>query len=49
VEAGMTCPMCRTHFDKLFVPQVDKDLQMEIAAAMGDRFEERKAELEEAG
>ena len=26
VEAGMTCPMCRAHFDKLFIPQVDKDL-----------------------
>ena len=27
VAAGMTCPMCRAHFDKLFVPQVDKTLQ----------------------
>ena len=27
VSAGMTCPMCRAHFDKLFVPQVDTQLQ----------------------
>ena len=27
VAAGMTCPMCRAHFDKLFVPQVDTVLQ----------------------
>ena len=49
VEAGMTCPMCRAHFDKLFVPQVDQELQREIAAAMGAEYEERKAELETAG
>ena len=35
VAAGMTCPMCRAHFDKLFVPEVDTQLQEEIAAAMG--------------
>ena len=45
----MTCPMCRAHFDKLFVPQVDIELQREIAAAMGQMFEERKQELEDAG
>ena len=27
VEAGMTCPMCRAHFDKLFIPQIDVELQ----------------------
>ena len=26
VEAGMTCPMCRAHFDKLFVPEIDLEL-----------------------
>ena len=26
VAAGMTCPMCRAHFDKLFVPTVDSQL-----------------------
>ena len=26
VAAGMTCPMCRAHFDKLFVPQIDTQL-----------------------
>ena len=36
VEAGMTCPMCRAHFDKLFIPQIDRELQDEIAAAMGN-------------
>ena len=41
--------MCRAHFDKLFVPQVDIELQREIAAAMGSMFEERKQELEDAG
>ena len=45
----MTCPMCRAHFDKLFIPQIDKDLQAEIAEAMGREFEERKLELEQAG
>ena len=45
----MTCPMCRSHFDKLFVPEVDKDLQDMIALKMGAQFEERKAELEAAG
>ena len=45
----MTCPMCRSHFDKLFVPEVDKDLQDMIALEMGAQFEERKAELEAAG
>ena len=45
----MTCPMCRAHFDRKFIPQVDKDLQLEIAQAMGAQFEERKASLEAAG
>ena len=31
VEAGMTCPMCRAHFDKLFVPEIDLELQAQIA------------------
>ena len=35
IKKGMTCPMCRAHFDKLFIPQVDRELQEEIAAAMG--------------
>ena len=26
IEMGMTCPLCRAHFDKLFVPVVDKDI-----------------------
>ena len=26
VAAGMTCPMCRAHFDKLFVPTIDTGL-----------------------
>ena len=42
VEMGMTCPMCRSHFDNHFVPQVDADLQQEIAEKMGNLFEERK-------
>ena len=42
VAAGMTCPMCRAHFDKLFVPQIDTQLQRQIAAAMGSEYEERK-------
>ena len=42
IGAGMTCPMCRAHFDKLFVPSVDKQLQRQIAAAMGHEYEERK-------
>ena len=45
----MTCPMCRAHFDKLYIPMIDKDLQLEIAEKMGHLFEERKAELEQAG
>ena len=49
VEMGMTCPLCRAHFDKLFVPVVDKDFQKRIAKEMGSEFEERKAELEKAG
>ena len=49
VEMGMTCPMCRSHFDKHFVPQVDADLQQEIAEKMGHLFEERKQELQAAG
>ena len=27
---GMTCPLCRIHFDKLFVPVIDKELQEAI-------------------
>ena len=42
----MTCPLCRAHFDKLFVPVVDKVLQQKIQAQMGKEFEERKEELE---
>ena len=42
VSMGMTCPMCRAHFDKLFVPVVDKELQAKIRDEMGDQFEERK-------
>ena len=41
--------MCRAHFDKLYIPQVDRDLQLEISQRMGLQFEERKAELERAG
>ena len=41
--------MCRAIFDKHFVPQVDLELQEEIARAMGEQFEERKAELEAEG
>ena len=48
-ELGHSCPMCRAHFDKKFVPQIDKDLQLEIAEAMGKQFEERKMSLEQAG
>jgi len=44
----MTCPMCRAHFDKLFVPVVDHELQAQIAFEMGKEYEERKAELEAA-
>ena len=46
---GMTCPLCRAHFDKLFIPAVDKDFQKRIAKEMGSEYEERKAELEKAG
>ena len=49
MKAGIPCPMCRAHFDKLFIPQVDRELQEEIAAAMGAEFEERKAEVIAAG
>ena len=45
----MTCPMCRVHFDKLFVPVIDYELQAAIKAEMGEQFEERKAELEKEG
>lgn len=45
----MTCPMCRAHFDKLFVPQIDTELQDQIAAEMGTQFEERKAALQAEG
>ena len=27
-EMGMTCPLCRAHFDKLFIPVVDRELQL---------------------
>ena len=40
----MACPMCRAHFDKHFIPQIDRDLQEEIAAAMGQQFKDKKAE-----
>ena len=26
IELGLTCPLCRAHFDKLFVPAIDKDV-----------------------
>ena len=26
VAAGMTCPMCRSHFDKNFIPCIDTEL-----------------------
>ena len=48
-QMGMTCPMCRQHFDKLFVPVVDKELQDEIAKVSGSEFEERKAQLQKDG
>ena len=44
-EMGMTCPLCRAHFDKLFIPVVDKALQEQIALEAGYQFEERKAQL----
>ena len=46
---GMTCPLCRVHFEKCFVPVIDKELQAAIKAEMGKEFEERKAELEAEG
>ena len=26
IKSGMTCPMCRAHFDRNFIPSVDKTL-----------------------
>ena len=41
--------MCRSQFDKLFVPSVDKGLQEEIKTMFPDDFEERKDQLSLAG
>jgi transcription initiation factor IIF auxiliary subunit len=45
----MTCPMCRAHFDKNFLPSIDKGLQEEIKEQLGEEFETRKAELMSLG
>ena len=42
---GMVCPMCRAHFDKLFVPLIDKEMQKKIQEDVAELFEERKQEL----
>ena len=41
--------MCRAHFDKLFIPEVNIELQKHIESQMGSEFEERKKELCAAG
>ena len=41
--------MCRAHFDKLFIPEVNLEFQKHIADQMGAQFEERKQELEAEG
>ena len=45
----MVCPLCRAHFDKLFVPVIDRDIQKQISEELKDDFEERKAELVKSG
>ena len=45
----MVCPLCRAHFDKLFVPVIDRDIQKTISEDHKEDFEERKAELLKAG
>ena len=45
VSMGMVCPMCRAHFDKLFVPLIDKEMQKKIQEDVTELFEERKQEL----
>ena len=45
MKNGMCCPLCRAHFDKLFVPQVDTVFQKEIMENAKDAFEARKEKL----
>ena len=44
MNKGMTCPLCRSVFDKLFVPVVDHDLQAKIAIQFEKEFEEAKTD-----
>ena len=41
----MSCPLCRSEFDKLFTPQIDKNMQNEIQANILPEYEERKMQL----
>ena len=47
MKNGNSCPMCRQTFDKLFVPQVDKQMQSEISAEFTSEFELQKKALKE--
>ncbi len=46
---GMVCPLCRAHFDKLFVPVIDRDMQKKIQQDAEQDFEERKQQLIQEG
>ena len=48
-KMGMTCPMCRAHFDKLFIPVLDEDLQHEIEEEKTEEFNQIKAQLKKDG
>ena len=42
------CPICRADWKK-FVPQIDRDKQIEIALAYEPRFMEKKRKMEQEG
>ena len=44
-QRGMTCPLCRAHFDKLFIPVLDEDLQQEIQEEKKEEFNVIKKQL----
>ena len=49
MQSAMSCPMCRSKFDRTWTPAVDSRLQAQIKQRMGKQFEQRELTLRKLG
>ena len=49
VLSGMSCPMCRSKFDRTWTPEVNLKLQSHIKHAMSSQFLQREVSLRKLG